>query len=182
MNTKPLRLTHRFTNTKQFCSNLISIVVHGHQTQEMIHVTTFAQFAHQFRFDAFNVQNAVVSGRRVESLHTDGAVLTHMEWIKLNTRDTRELRVFRCDIYSPHLGAFWPSLCSAGRRLQGFYLKHTHRSPLHLLLSWWTNITHTNTHTHLCVCVSSWSCVWCCWFRAQVSGHSYWRAAGAGWV
>lgn len=57
-------------------SDLIAVVVHGHQTQEMVHVTTLSQFADQLRFDALVVQHSLVSGRRGQSLHADGAVLT----------------------------------------------------------------------------------------------------------
>lgn len=42
-------------------AHLIAIVVHGHQAQQMVHVTTFAKLAHQLRLDAFLMQDALVA-------------------------------------------------------------------------------------------------------------------------
>lgn len=58
------------------CSDLIAVVVHGHQTQEMVHVAALSQFADQLGFDAFVAQHSLVSGRGGQSFHADGAVLT----------------------------------------------------------------------------------------------------------
>lgn len=58
------------------CSDLIAVVVHGHQTQKMVHVSALSQFADQLGLDAFVAQHSLVSGRGGQSLHADGAVLT----------------------------------------------------------------------------------------------------------
>lgn len=60
-------------------SDLIAVVVHGHQTQEMVHVATLSQFADQFGFDGLVVQHSLVSGRCVQPLHADRAILTDIK-------------------------------------------------------------------------------------------------------
>lgn len=57
-------------------SDLIAVVVHGHQTQKMVHVAALSQFADQLGLDAFVAQHSLVSRRGGQWLHADGAVLT----------------------------------------------------------------------------------------------------------
>lgn len=63
------------TSGSQAFTHLIAIVVHGHQAQQMVHVTTFAKFAHQLWLDAFVLQDAFIARRHRQPLHADGAVL-----------------------------------------------------------------------------------------------------------
>lgn len=66
------------SNTPQLClpipgTHLISIVIHGHKAMEVIHVTTFGQFAHQFWLDDW-LRPFVAWGSR-EAFHANSTVL-----------------------------------------------------------------------------------------------------------
>lgn len=56
-------------------AHLVAVVVHGHEAQQVVHVPTFAQLAHQLWLDAAVTQDALVARGGDQPLHADGAVL-----------------------------------------------------------------------------------------------------------
>lgn len=123
------------TSGSQAFTHLIAIVVHGHQAQQMVHVTTFAKFAHQFWLDAFLLQDAFVARRHYKPLHADGTVLeqTARTLFQLGCwADCITLRKQNCSLsvtqgeflhlLLPRLEPLWSSLCIFAPHHQDFFL------------------------------------------------------------
>lgn len=72
-------------------TNLVAIVVHGHQAVDVVDVATPGQLPHQVRLDCRLW--ALVARRGCEALHTDGTVLEDGEQSDINSHPARSTRV-----------------------------------------------------------------------------------------